>query len=65
MIAVFIIGLLACIAVPSFTLARTTSQTNSCVNILLPYRDHNIAQGCPAAGTSSFTTGGAPTEGSR
>ncbi len=47
MIAVFIIGLLACVPVPSFTRARTTSQTNSCVNILLPYLDHNIAPVCP------------------
>ena len=59
MIAVFIIGLLACVPVPSFTRARTTSQTNSCVNILLPYLDHNIAPVCPVAGTYSFTTVGA------
>jgi hypothetical protein len=60
MIAVFIIGLLACVPVPSFTRVRTTSQTNSCVNILLPYLDHNIAPVCPVAGTYSFTTVGAP-----
>jgi hypothetical protein len=62
---VFIIGLLACIAVPSFTRARTTSQTNSWVNSLLPYLDHNIAPVCPVVGTYSFTTVGATTEGSR
>ena len=34
MIVVAIIGLLAAIAVPSFVRARTTSQTNTCINNL-------------------------------
>lgn len=34
MIVVAIIGLLAAIAIPSFVRARTTSQTNACVNNL-------------------------------
>ena len=34
MIVVAIIGLLAAIAVPSFIRARTTSQTNTCINNL-------------------------------
>ena len=34
MIVVAIIGLLAAIAVPSFVRARTTSQTNACINNL-------------------------------
>jgi prepilin-type N-terminal cleavage/methylation domain-containing protein len=34
MIVVAIIGLLAAIAIPSFVRARTTSQTNTCVNNL-------------------------------
>jgi prepilin-type N-terminal cleavage/methylation domain-containing protein len=34
MIVVAIIGLLAAIAVPSFVHARTTSQTNACINNL-------------------------------
>ena len=34
MIVVAIIGLLAAIAIPSFVRARTTSQTNTCINNL-------------------------------
>jgi general secretion pathway protein G len=34
MIVVTIIGLLAAIAIPNFVRARTTSQTNSCINNL-------------------------------
>jgi prepilin-type N-terminal cleavage/methylation domain-containing protein len=34
MIVVAIIGLLAAIAIPNFVRARTTSQTNSCINNL-------------------------------
>ena len=34
MIVVAIIGLLAAIAIPSFVRARTTSQTNACINNL-------------------------------
>ena len=34
MIVVAIIGLLAAIAIPSFIQARTTSQTNACINNL-------------------------------
>lgn len=34
MIVVAIIGLLAAIAIPSFMKARTTSQTNACINNL-------------------------------
>ncbi len=34
MIVVAIIGLLAAIAIPSFTRARTTSQMNACINNL-------------------------------
>lgn len=34
MIVVAIIGLLAAIAIPSFVKARTTSQTNACINNL-------------------------------
>jgi len=34
MIVVAIIGLLAAIAIPSFMQARTTSQTNACINNL-------------------------------
>jgi len=34
MIVVAIIGLLAAIAIPNFVRARTTSQTNACINNL-------------------------------
>ena len=34
MIVVAIIGLLAAIAIPNFVKARTTSQTNACINNL-------------------------------
>jgi prepilin-type N-terminal cleavage/methylation domain-containing protein len=34
MIVVMLIGLLACIAVPQWVHARTTSQTNTCINNL-------------------------------
>ena len=57
MIVVAIIGLLAAIAVPSFVRARTTSQTNSCINNLRQISggvdqwaiEHNKVSGDPVA----------------
>jgi prepilin-type N-terminal cleavage/methylation domain-containing protein len=58
MIVVAIIGLLAAIAIPNFIKARTTSQTNACINNLRQI-DGAIQQYALEAGK---TTGDAVTE---
>ena len=62
MIVVAIIGLLAAIAIPNFVKARTTSQTNACINNLRQmdgaaqqWALENKAQSSSAVGTSDVT----------
>jgi prepilin-type N-terminal cleavage/methylation domain-containing protein len=71
MIVVAIIGLLAAIAVPSFTKARNSSQQNACVNNLRVIADgkeqaafaHRLSDGAPvaAATVKSYIRGETPT----
>ncbi len=70
MIVVAIIGLLAAIAIPSFTRARDNSQTNTCINnlrILDSAKEQwamengaNTGDAVVDAGVNAYVKGGAP-----
>ena len=72
MIVVAIIGLLAAIAIPNFVRARTTAQTNACINNLRQIDgakeqwalENNEATGdaCTAADVAPYIKGGFPAE---
>ena len=68
MIVVAIIGLLAAIAIPSFIQARTTSQTNACINNLRQIDaakeqlalENGLQNGDAAAGYDAYIKNGLP-----
>jgi prepilin-type N-terminal cleavage/methylation domain-containing protein len=72
MIVVAIIGLLAAIAIPNFVKARTTAQTNACINNLRQIdgakeqwaleAKKNQGDAATSASINSYIKGGAPTE---
>src|SRR5664279_4110065 len=72
MIVVAIIGLLAAIAIPNFVKARTTAQTNACINNLRQIdgakeqwaleAKKNTGDAIVSASINAYIKGGAPTE---
>jgi len=69
MIVVAIIGLLAAIAIPNFVRARTTAQTNACINNLRQIDgakdqdalENGLTTGDVSASVAQYIKGGVPT----